>query len=1053
MQRLQSLSRFLGILAAAIGSLALLGWLLNIPILTNFGVGPTSLRVGAALCAVLSGTALGLANQNTLNGKSQHRTVFFVLPVLLAGSGALLSGLQVLQYTFGAVSEFGQFWMSFGAAIVFLLLSLAIGLSAQRLDGLAQSCALGGFLLSLVSLVGYFWRVEDFYQEGIFSGISFPAALMGLALAIGVLCLHPDRGWMAVITSPYAGGFVARRLLPVVLLIPILITGLFLGFYRGKTFDPEQGTLVRAAINMTIFGSVTWWSARQLNRVDRQRQLAEQELRQSYSQLEQRVAERTAELTATNASLMESRRQLASLIDTLPGIVIQRTYSEMRSVTYLSEGCLLRTGYGSGDLTGNSGRTYNDLIHPDDLPQVLATIDQAVTQQQTYSVEYRIYTNWDEEKWFWERGKAVLDQTNHIQRIEGFVSDITDRKRAEAKQHQSYNLLDAVINSSPDPIFVKDAQGHYLLANAASARVSGKSIEQILGKTDRDIFPPPLAEMLNAFDRRVMETGEPEVLEEDIPGEAGIKTILVTKSPWRDATGEIKGVVGVTKEITDRKQAEEKLRQSYNLFHAVIDGTADPIFVKNHEGRYVLVNSAAGVVFGRPATEVVGWNDRELLPIETAAVLMATDQRIMDSGRAETLEEAVPTPTGIQIYLSTKTPWRNGEGRVIGVIGVARNISDRKQAENSLRDNYNLLHSVIDGVPDPLFVKDQSGRYILANQAAANVLGRSIGEMIGRDDFDLFPPQYAALYQELDRAIMASGETRALEEEVAQNDHQIGTYLTTKTPWRNVDGKVIGLIGLTKNITDRKQTELQIQQLNETLEQRVRDRTAELTVANQELEAFSYSVSHDLRAPLRGIAGFSKVLGQRYADRIDEKGQHYLDRIQAGIARMNELIDDLLQLSRVTRSEMRRSQVNLSAIAQEIANSLSASEPDRSVEWRIAPDLIVNADERLMRVVLENLLSNAWKFTANCPNAQIELTSMMDCSETQPIYCVRDNGAGFEMAYADKLFKPFQRLHSTTEFSGTGVGLATVQRVIQRHQGRVWAIGTIDQGASFYFTL
>ena len=226
---------------------------------------------------------------------------------------------------------------------------------------------------------------------------------------------------------------------------------------------------------------------------------------------------------------------------------------------------------------------------------------------------------------------------------------------------------------------------------------------------------------------------------------------------------------------------------------------------------------------------------------------------------------------------------------------------------------------------------------------------------------------------------------------------------------------------------------------------------AEVEATNKELEAFCYSVSHDLRAPLRRIDGFSKVLLETYAGKLDEDGRHYLERVRAGTRDMGQLIDDLLSLSRVTRAEMHRAKIDLSALAEAVCAELRRSEPDRSVDVAVAPGVVAEGDERLLRIVLENLLGNAWKFTRRCPQARVEVGH--EEREGEPVYRVRDNGAGFEMAYAAKLFDPFQRLHAASEFEGTGIGLATVQRIVARHGGRVWAEGAVGRGATFSFTL
>ena len=252
-----------------------------------------------------------------------------------------------------------------------------------------------------------------------------------------------------------------------------------------------------------------------------------------------------------------------------------------------------------------------------------------------------------------------------------------------------------------------------------------------------------------------------------------------------------------------------------------------------------------------------------------------------------------------------------------------------------------------------------------------------------------------------------------------------------------------------RNLLERS-LELSSQELMEA-NSKLRTVLDDLAAVNRELEAFSYSVSHDLRAPLRGIDGFSQALLEDYADKIDAEGQNYLHRLRAASQRMGQLIDDLLNLSRVTRTEMNREEVDLCAIVRTLATELSQTDPKRNVEFVIEDRAVVTADLRLLRVVMGNLFDNAWKYTAKHPQARIEFGVTQH--DGQSAYFVRDDGAGFDMAYADNLFGAFQRLHGSSEFEGTGIGLATVQRIIHRHGGRIWAEGAVEQGATFYFTL
>ncbi len=272
----------------------------------------------------------------------------------------------------------------------------------------------------------------------------------------------------------------------------------------------------------------------------------------------------------------------------------------------------------------------------------------------------------------------------------------------------------------------------------------------------------------------------------------------------------------------------------------------------------------------------------------------------------------------------------------------------------------------------------------------------------------------------------------------------------TITQIQGTDGKTL-YIGFIRDISDRKQAEEDLHRLNAELEERVRLRTAQLQAAVHELEAFSYSVSHDLRAPLRSIDGFSQALVDDLGPSLPDGAKGHLDRIRAATQRMAHLIDDLLALSKVARSEMTREQVDVTDLAGRILGDLGRQSPGRSVRQSIAPGMMASGDPRLLRVALENLLANAWKFTTGRADAHIEVGRTEDGSADT--FFVRDNGAGFDPTYADKLFAPFQRLHASSEFPGTGIGLATVQRIVSRHGGRVWAEGQPGRGACFYFTL
>jgi PAS domain S-box-containing protein len=634
-----------------------------------------------------------------------------------------------------------------------------------------------------------------------------------------------------------------------------------------------------------------------------------------------------------------------------------------------------------------------------------------------------------------ELEQRVVERTQQLE---------STNRELERSRKEMQNILDSMSTLNAKVAL----DGTLLFVNKIATQASGMSHEELMQtnflegpwwtfdaevqRRVKDTFAQARAGTAINYDERIFVFGQ-------------ILNINFSLTPMLGEDGLIEYILAEARDITRLKQAEEK-------FRSLLENAPDAVIIMNEVGNIELVNSQVEKLFGYERSQLLGLPVEILLPerfherhpAHRKGYFLAPRVRPMGIGLELYGRRHDGSEFPIEISLS---PLQTGEGVLVSA--AIRDVTEQEQNRSELIREHDLLNTLMDSIPDTIYFKDKSSRFTRINKAQLSVLGvDDPGEAVGKTDLDFQSPELANVFYVEEQEIIRTGKPMVDRIEFnPTSDGKARWFSATKVPIFDRDGQINGIVGISRDITERMLTEEEIHQLNQNLERRA----AELESVNHELESFSYSVSHDLRAPLRSIDGFSHAILEDYIEILPEQGRDYFLRIRAAAQRMGELIDDLLALSRVTRAVTESKPVNLSALAEKILVDLQSEQPERHVTFSVAKELIVNGDPQLLKIALENLLGNAWKFTSKREDTSIEVGVQNETGE--PTYFIRDNGAGFNMAYADKLFGAFQRLHRPSEYPGTGIGLATVQRIISRHGGRIWAESSVGSGATFFFTL
>ncbi len=715
--------------------------------------------------------------------------------------------------------------------------------------------------------------------------------------------------------------------------------------------------------------------------------------------------------------------------------------------------------------------SWIDAIHPDDRDSLqdsyashLSGFDKQLWQEGDYCQEYRIVRPDGEVRWIRDRGFPIYNRSGQVYRLAGIAEDITERQqtlstlqRLNEELRQSQENLQAVIDNTTAIIYLKDLEGRFLLINRQFENLFHVTREQVIGKTDYGVFPKDLADAFQANDRRVIDSGEVLKIEEVAPQHDGLHTYISIKFPLYDATHSLYAVGGISTDITERKQAEQKLRDSEYRFRSVFEQAPFPIQLFTPDGFLEQTNQAWEQMWETTRDTAVGYNLLHDQQAEAMGHLPYFHKAF--AGETVTLPPVYYDPAlsnnqgrprWIEVHLySVKDEAEN----VQEVVLMTRDISDRKQAELALQLSEERFRRAILDAPLPISLHAEDGEIVQINRTWTELTGYTHSDIPTIADWTekAYGSRKQLVQEDIERLYN-------LDRRISEGEYTITTRNGETRIWefysaplgRLSDGRRL-VVSTAIDITERKKAEAEIHQLNETLEQRIVERTTQLEEANQQLEAFAYSIAHDLRAPLRGMQGLAEALLEDYGNSLDALGQEYAYHIVTSAQRMDELIHDLLAYSRLSRAELTLSCVDLNVVVSEAMIQLEADLKQQQATVTLLSVLPKVLGHRTTLVqVITNLLTNAIKFVENTqPQVQIWAETQDDWVQLW----IADNGVGIAPEHQQRIFRVFERLHGIETYPGTGIGLAIVQKGIERMGGEVGVESQPGKGSQFWLKL
>jgi PAS domain S-box-containing protein len=997
---LQYFSKKASIAVSAIGFIVILGWILDIQLLQGILPGLPSMKFNTAICFIFGGFSLFLQQYQYVEPKRiKHKKRYEFSIYSCSFLIILISSLTLIQYIFNLnlgidqllfqdshtliVGQSAPGRMAPNTAATFVLLGSALLLLSMRRPKYiqAQFLTLAAFLTAFMGFLGYIYGKAFFYQFGSSTGMALHAATTFMLLSVGILFTKPDKGLIAVIASDRAGGFMARRLLPVAMIFPPLVGYLILSGLRLKVYTSEAGISLLVLLNVIFFVAVIWWNAKNLCTTDKKRYRAERRLKKAKFDLEYQVEERTIQLQLVNEQLQQK---------------------------------------------------------------------------------------------------------------------IRDSQETKQALHKNYNLLLTVINSTPTALFVKDIHGQYIMINAAGASMIGRSFEEIIGQDDNELFAPKIANQIMETDREIMTTGKTQVIEEELPIQGNLHTFLTTKSAYRDGQGNINGIVIVARDITDRKQAEVANRS----LAAILEATPDFVGISDIEGRSIYINKAGRKMVGLGENEGISHRQLTEFSAVSARDSLAAGMVTAIAGGVWSGETAFISASGVEIPVSQVIISHSAPGGKPEYIStIARDISDRKQAEKALRLSEERYRSLIAATAQLVWTSDAQGKPIAPTDWMAYT-GQSLEEATDNWLSAIHPDDRDLTVEAWRRAI----ETKNLyeiENRLRAADGSYRHFWVRAVPVLATDGSIREWVGTHTDISDRvqvlealKQSVGQYREQAAQLEQAIRDlhSTQAQLIQTEKISSLGQlvaGVAHEINNPINFIYGNITHASQYAKDllnliqlyqehcpnpvaQIEESAEDIeidylmqdfpkiLESMKVGADRIRELVVSLRNFSRLDESQMKRVDIHegieSTLVILHHRLKATASRPAIEIikEYGNLPKIECYPGQ--LNQVFMNILANAIDALEDynskrsptqiyaSPNTIRISTSALN-SDTISIR-IADNGLGIKQEVVRKLFDPFFTTKPVGK--GTGLGLSiSYQIVVEKHRGKLQCCSVPGEGAEF----